>query len=391
MSKIYSYFYLKEENTFLHCFAPSRAYLHYKEFRINLLTGKKEDYSIDRYFERLEHLTIEQYFQQPIVMHLFYELGYKFIGRADLISSETPLMLSIEYQGHHFVPQSFFERDTKKMQLKAKQYPLRPVYQKSFNKIYDHLLKGDCYQVNLTDQFCFDFPDSSHPMHFLFKLWSKKKSISPYAHCTYIDSLHKLFVSNSPECLFQIRHEPSHARLYSMPIKGTMIDSQENVYNLNHSQKNQAELYMIADLVRNDLSRIHRPNAKIIKKKEMLKVPGLIHQYSILGVDIPYETPILKIISNLFPGGSITGAPKKRVMEIIKGIELEKRGFYCGSTIIFHKSLKAASINIRSSEIDFEHRELLYGAGGGITLGSDANQEFDELYSKMKSFVDIIQ
>ena len=93
------------------------------------------------------------------------------------------------------------------------------------------------------------------------------------------------------------------------------------------------------------------------------------------------------VISKVFPGGSITGAPKKRAMRLIHSLEKRERGFYCGSTLIFYQQMKSASINIRSAVIDFENQTLLYQAGGGITLLSDALDEFKEMTYKRDSFI----
>ena len=93
----------------------------------------------------------------------------------------------------------------------------------------------------------------------------------------------------------------------------------------------------------------------------------------------------------LFPGGSITGAPKKRVMELINEIEGFERGLYCGSTILLYKGLRSGSINIRSTQIDFMQNEIKYGAGGGVTLLSKASDEYKEALGKLKSFLLLFQ
>jgi anthranilate/para-aminobenzoate synthase component I len=116
-------------------------------------------------------------------------------------------------------------------------------------------------------------------------------------------------------------------------------------------------------------------------------VPGIVHQFSVVDTTVEKETTLLNVMEALFPGGSITGAPKKRVMEIIKDIEKYPRGFYCGSTVLLHKNLKCASINIRSAEISLDKDEIKYGSGGGITLLSKCESEFKETFQKMESFV----
>ena len=92
----------------------------------------------------------------------------------------------------------------------------------------------------------------------------------------------------------------------------------------------------------------------------------------------------------MFPGGSITGAPKKRTMEIIWELEGRRRGMYTGSTVVLHKNLKAASLNIRSAEINYINKKLSYNAGGGITLLSKADLEYSEMIAKWDSFKNLL-
>jgi anthranilate/para-aminobenzoate synthase component I len=98
-----------------------------------------------------------------------------------------------------------------------------------------------------------------------------------------------------------------------------------------------------------------------------------------------------KTLECLFPGGSVTGAPKKRVMEIILAIERYKRGIYCGSTLLCHEEKKIASINIRTAQLSVGDRLWRYGAGGGVTLLSSPVSEFQEMESKVHSFLTLLK
>lgn len=147
---------------------------------------------------------------------------------------------------------------------------------------------------------------------------------------------------------------------------------------------------MITDLLRNDLNRLDRPQARVLKKRAALEVPGLLHQYSLLSVKLTKKVSLLHALQCLFPGGSVTGAPKKRVMQIIQDVEHGKRGVYCGSTLLCYGDRKVASINIRTAEIDLSERLWRYGAGGGITLGSNPVHEFQEMEAKVASFLTLI-
>ena len=105
-------------------------------------------------------------------------------------------------------------------------------------------------------------------------------------------------------------------------------------------------------------------------------------------MELSQKVDLAKIVKNLFPGGSVTGAPKKRSMEILFELESKNpRSFYCGSTIILHKSLLAGSINIRSATLDIKTEKLTYGSGGGVTLLSQPREEFAEMNLKFQSFL----
>lgn len=403
MNKTFSVFYLSQINKFLFCSGPESAYLYYRDFRLNLLTGVKESYSISRFLSQLERIKLSYHTNRPTILHLFYEFRVTDSEQFHLekLPANKPLALAIVYKDFVLEDELSSFIDTEgaqskgtgpKISVEMQEYPNYRSYQKKFNTVYQHLLDGDCYQVNLTSQFCFKFSQDLRPEDFINQIWSEKENIGAYAHCTYIHSMDKLFLSNSPECLFQVKHKPNDCEIYTMPIKGTKkiqnIREMSRLWeNLCESQKEQAELFMIADLLRNDLASIESTPASIIRKKLPLIVPGIIHQYSLIKTKVSYEVSLLQVLKSLFPGGSITGAPKKRVMEIISEVESNDRGFYCGSTVLLHKTLKAASINIRSAEIDFSTKEFLYGSGGGITLLSEKRSEFDETYIKTQSFL----
>ena len=281
------------------------------------------------------------------------------------------------------------KKNRKKITLSLLDAPHFSDYEKRFNEGYNELVEGNCYQFNLTGEFKYSFDEELSAEDFISALWDKKSNRGAYASATYIEGLDKLFLSNSPECLFEFSSETLTAR----PIKGTLKrkgNIKDQWSELISDEKSQAELYMITDLLRNDLSRIDLPRAEVMQKKAMLLVPGLLHQYSEIKVKLRSHVTLKSILEKIFPGGSITGAPKKKTMQILKRLESRTRGFYCGSTVVFSKGLIEASINIRSSVIDFNECTLDYQAGGGITLLSNAKMEFEEMTYKHDSYVDIL-
>jgi len=393
---IFSLYYLPKTDQFLHCEDPSIAFIYYREFRINLLTGDKEDYSLDSFQDLLKSIPVNYQSEEPIVFHLFFEYGYYCLDMKDKLPFHTPIAYYIKYSEGIVRERSYLIDNTINIDLEITDYPKFEDYNKKFQTVYNNLIDGNCYQVNLTSPFYFKYTESISPKEFIQLVWEQTLSIGAYAHATYIGCLGKMFLSNSPECLFQVKVSERSSVIQTMPIKGTVkvendSEREQAWEELVNSPKEQAELYMITDLLRNDLAKIANTPAVVKEKKLPLHVPGIVHQYSIIETEVPNSTSLNDIVMALFPGGSITGAPKKRVVGIINSIENYHRGFYCGSTIVCHKSLMASSINIRSAEIDFSKNELKYGSGGGVTLLSQSRSEFEESYLKMKSFLRLLR
>jgi len=396
--KFFSLFYLPENSEFLLCDEPSASYLFYKDFKLNLITAERTDSSLEELNMFLDQYKVSDNLEKPVVWHLYYDLGPAFVDLEDLVPTHKPIALFIKYEQSKILKNidELVGKNLARLKLKALEYPRFKKYKERFEKVYNHLLAGDCYQANLTDGFYFKINNDLNAFDFISAAFGQNSGRGAYSHATYVESLGKLFLSNSPECLFEIKKIEDQFNIVSMPIKGTIKVNNNSerlkAWNtLSKSKKDQGELFMITDLIRNDLSKVEFKRAIVRNKKLPLHVPGLVHQFSIVNSEISPETTLLKIVKALFPGGSITGAPKKRVIKILSEIETYNRGFYCGSTIIMHKELKAASINIRSAVIDFSQKELFYGAGGGITLLSNDREEFDESYSKMESFLQFLK
>jgi para-aminobenzoate synthetase component 1 len=370
----------------IHFSNPSKARAVYKNFQIDLLNGNKIAASLDDWKKELNLIQISSVVSYPRVIHLFYELGHQLLDTFD-INDETLLAIDIEY--HQFENAPDYKPQKIKLDLTSK--VIFEEYKSSFKKGYSELLLGNCYQFNLTCPYLFKFNKKLSPSDFIYSLWSKVSNRGKFGSATFVPYFDNLFLSNSPECLFQIQNNT----LSTMPIKGTVKFTNKSELkslwkNLCNDSKSQAELYMITDLLRNDLSSIERPVSRVVKKKFPLVVPGLLHQCSQIDVELSSKTSLLRIIEKMFPGGSVTGAPKKSSIRLLTQLEKRQRGFYCGSTIVLYKDMKSASINIRSGIIDFSSRVFNYQAGGGITLKSQVSAEFREMTYKLKSFIDVL-
>lgn len=362
----------------------NRATAYYRHHAVDLLTGITYSHDFNHWVRENEHVLLGMNQDFPRVVHLFYELGFLIEKEFHLLSNEAILVIDLQYNSFQEITPDIF----KKIRLEPVIYPEFEDYKKSFEEGYQELLKGNCYQFNLTYPYVYSFEADLGPIDFIYSLWREKAAWGAYGSATYIPFFKTLFLSNSPECLFQHKGET----LSAMPIKGTLrkIDSEDWKplwKRLTSDEKNQAELYMISDLLRNDLSRIEFPRAQVVKKKFPKLVPGLLHQCAQIDVKLSSSVNLWRVIEKIFPGGSITGAPKKSAMKLINELEKRERGFYCGSTLILYKEMKSASINIRSSVVSFENSTLLYQAGGGITLLSEVEEEFKEMTYKHDSFI----
>ncbi len=390
-----SLFALKQENhPYLFCDDALIAFAVYPHHKLDLLSGEKKSYTPFEFQNVLDGHLLNDEFEQAHVIHLTYEWGY-FQKNKEIFNSlneETLLAVYLVYQSSSFISLDKVELD---LSLEDLSSPTLSEYQKSFLKGMKSLLDGECYQFNLAFAYNFKINNKSK-----LKLTDKRlrqhffrseDSLSAFAHSTSLPLLDQHILSNSPECLFQLKSSAKGSHLWSMPIKGTRAwnpkkDLKEQFKALRSDRKERAELDMITDLLRHDLASIEGPPANILKRACPLRVPGLIHQYSVIDTNLSTNVRIGCLVKALFPGGSITGAPKKRVMSLLSQIEPECRGHYCGSTLLFYKEKKLASINIRTAVVNLSSSKLYYYAGGGITLLSKYRDEFREMADKVKSF-----
>lgn len=365
--------------------SPQSAYIYYRKTRFNLLTGFPESYDLSLLLKKLDQVRLQDSFSHPVVYHFYYELGLILMGLGHAVDDEAPLAIELEYQEKKLKKSS--PAKLKKIALKSLERPSWSEYKEAFSFIQEELLAGNCYQVNLTYPFDFETEDILDPRDLCDFFFSQK--LSAYAHATFLGD--EMILSNSPECLFEFKDD----WIMTIPIKGTLKAEKnwkKQWEKLLQNTKEEGELNMITDLLRNDLNRLeYPPKAQVLKSRFPLMVPGLLHQCSIISSRIDQPLSLLKTLESLFPGGSVTGAPKKRVMEIISQVERFQRGIYCGSTLLCLGKRKSASINIRTASLSLGDKLWRYGAGGGITLLSKPHLEFQEMESKVSSFLTLLK
>lgn len=356
------------------------AYCVYKDSYHCLKSGQVQRGGLEFLIDYLEKISVDSYFKSSVVIHLSYAFG-ELLTNGDTGQADSVLAFILDYRDH----ENFTAQGAKGCQLKLTTGLEFSKYDQMFQKVYRHLLAGDCYQLNLTHLFKFQL-EQREDLNILNKFFTQREQLSAYAHASYLPEIDTCLLSNSPECLFSIQGR----NIYSMPIKGTATQNASGLHALSTSIKDQSELYMITDLIRNDLTKMSGRVAEVLIKKGVLKVPQIVHQYSLVKTQLENSVNMSQVLAAIFPGGSITGAPKRRATELLAEIEQERRGFYCGSTLLFSSHYKQASINIRTAKVNYKQNELEYGSGGGVTLLSKSEEEYAEMMLKLASFMDLI-
>lgn len=363
-------------------------YIYFKDSKLNLVTNKIElssEEDIRNFFAQMSLEKLNNSSNAQIILTDF-NLSYFLSSLNSTYNFKADDILFIALKFADMKTYDLADWQAQNIDLEALEINLQQdlstdSYRELFQKVYDDLQDGEYYQFNLTHLFSLKFKcDFSQ----IYKKFLSSRKHSEFFHIINLPGVLE-FISNSPECLFEINGN----ELFTRPIKGTASDT-KNIDEFKRDVKNNSELDIITDLLRNDLSQIGPHYSELVDRCEIFYVPGLVHLYSKVKVIVEKTTTLLDLLSALHPGGSITGAPKKRVLEKLSLREVYKRGFYTGSTLLFYKDHQKASINIRSAYRMGESEESFkYGSGGGITLLSEARDEFGEMKAKLSSFLSL--
>ncbi|MFT4631297.1 MAG: para-aminobenzoate synthetase component 1 [Candidatus Azotimanducaceae bacterium] len=261
-----------------------------------------------------------------------------------------------------------------------------PQYNAAFASIEAYIQAGDCYQVNFTQRFSATY--EGDPLGLYARLRQRQRA--PFS--AYLRTPHADILSFSPERLVRVEDR----KILTQPIKGTRgrhsdpTEDQRLADELRHSEKDQAENLMIVDLLRNDLGKSAITGSiKVDKLFELNTYENVHHLVSSISGELKPDISAMDLLRNCFPGGSITGAPKRRAMEIIGELEPVKRHVYCGAIgyYSYHGNLDT-NLPIRTLVCDAD--QLYYWGGGGIVADSDASEEYAESLLKVNFITDII-
>lgn len=253
-------------------------------------------------------------------------------------------------------------------------------YLHAIRTIKEYILAGDVFEVNLSQRFRCSLPAALTA----FELYQRLRHFNPAPFSGYANLAGATIISSSPERFLQLRNRQVEAK----PIKGTQRRSQnpaEDAYlaaALKTSEKDRAENTMIVDLMRNDLSKVCEPsNVKVLQYCDLESFKNVHHLISRIQGQLESQYHAIDLLTAAFPGGSITGAPKVRAMQIIEELETVRRGPYCGSMgyIGFNGDMDL-SILIRSYII--KNQTVTFNSGGAIVLDSDPESEYQETLVK---------
>jgi para-aminobenzoate synthetase component 1 len=257
-------------------------------------------------------------------------------------------------------------------------------YLDALTRVREYIIAGDIFQANLSQRFEAPLIESS------WTLYQRLRGINPAPFAAFLEFGDVTVASASPE---RFLHLDAARQVEARPIKGTRPRGVYPAHDaalgraLQESAKDRAENLMIVDLMRNDLSRVSLPGSVRVPELFALERYATVHHLvsTVTGALEPGRDAI-DLLCATFPGGSITGAPKVRAMEIIAELEPSRRGVYCGSIgYISLTGVMDTSIVIRTYQA--VHGRVYFSAGGGIVADSDPEQEYRETFDKARALI----
>lgn len=260
-------------------------------------------------------------------------------------------------------------------------------YGKAFEAVQEYLLQGDCYQVNLAQRF------KAKASGDAFVAYQEFRRLSPAPFSAFMDWPHAQILCASPERFLRVQQ----GGVETKPIKGTRARASSNeederlAHDLLQNPKDRAENLMIVDLLRNDLGKSCVPGSvRTPKLFELESYSNVHHLVSTVEGRLQAGRDALLVLRDCFPGGSITGAPKRRAMEIIEQLEPNRRGVYCGSIgyIGFDGQMDT---NIAIRTMVYSNGEIRCWAGGGIVADSRGDEEYQETFDKASVMLEILR
>lgn len=264
-------------------------------------------------------------------------------------------------------------------------------YADKFKTVQDHLLSGDCYQINLAQRFSAGYSGSEVGSEWTAYNKLRKQNSAPFS--SFIRHKNGAILSVSPERFIEVKNNIIETK----PIKGTRprhVDPKKDTKlaaQLQNAIKDRAENLMIVDLLRNDLSKVAVPGSvEVPELFEIESFPAVHHLVSKVTATLDSQFTSLDVLRGAFPGGSITGAPKIRAMEIIHQLEPNPRSVYCGA-IGYIKPNGDMDSNISIRTLVCNQNKIHCWAGGGLVADSVCDDEYQETLDKVNKILPILE
>ena len=263
----------------------------------------------------------------------------------------------------------------------------RERYARAFRRLQGYIRDGDCYQVNLAQRFA--AAATGDP----WSAYQALRVMNPAPYAAYLSTPYARVLSASPERFLAVQEGHVETR----PIKGTRpraghlrLDAQL-VEELRASEKDRAENVMIVDLLRNDLSKNCTLGSVWVPKLFDVETFATVHHLvSTVTGELRPDRDAIDLLRGCFPGGSITGAPKLRAMQIIEELEAQRRGVYCGA-IGYVGFDGGMDTNIAIRTLVYSHGTVRFWAGGGIVADSRLDDEYQETFDKAAAMLKLLQ
>ncbi|MBR8842709.1 MULTISPECIES: aminodeoxychorismate synthase component I [unclassified Pseudoalteromonas] len=262
----------------------------------------------------------------------------------------------------------------------------RAQYEQNFERIQSYLLSGDCYQINLAQRFTANFEGTP------WLAYKKLRNHNQAPFSAFFNLGNSAIVSLSPERFIQVKNNIVETK----PIKGTLprlpnTDADKaQAEKLRNSSKDRAENVMIVDLLRNDLGKVAKPGSVAVPSLFAIEsFPAVHHLVSTVTSKLAEGKCAVDQLEAAFPGGSITGAPKIRAMEIIEELEPHRRSVYCGS-IGYLSACGNMDTSITIRTLVCHQNKIHCWAGGGIVKDSQVQLEFEETYHKVNKILPVL-
>jgi para-aminobenzoate synthetase component 1 len=308
-----------------------------------------------------------------------------FIPGIILILRDNELLVGMKVPGHEAIANAVFKTRPvlagTALHIEIKARFTRSAYLDTVHKLQQHILRGDCYEIN----FCQEFYNENAVIDPL-QVYRSLSNESPNPFSCYYKLEDKYLLCASPERYLR----KNGNKVISQPIKGTMQRNSNNAGPdvnkevLQHSAKERSENIMIVDLVRNDLAKVCiEGSVKVDELMGIYAFPQVYQMISTISGEADDKTPVTNILKATFPMGSMTGAPKKRVMQLIEQYERTKRGLFSGAVGYFSPEKNMDfNVVIRSILYNASNRYLSFQTGSAITYYSNAEAEYEECLLK---------